>query len=394
MLRRVAFKDLDINVLNLQNVLEDVRRRGVTGYLRVVYWDSEEYLVFVEGSPRRAVSISVDGRRLVEEPGSFTVKGKEGTATLVETTLDDLVGFFEYRHTPEKDGSLIFFPYGTLAQEPVSLNYLDVNKEISLAQRSHLTGYIALYTEEELIGMVVFSGGQPVAVFGGNGSFGEEAVAYINVNLVPSRSYMSMYVVEPEVLSFMVSMQRRNVHPVDSVFMTYQEAEQQVVGSKKDALILVESGGVFRYDLFFRGQRVERILKEKGFLVEGEEHRNRLSVKVENMPERRIRLYEITLEERMEPVGISLEVAAAPEVVQEEVSPELVDTVRSEFVKKMGPVGKLLWNRILNEMGLREDSLTRAQLKTLIPKLRDEIPEEDARREFLEKIREVSPDMI
>ncbi len=393
MLKRILFRDLDINVINLQNILDDAKRRGVTGFLRIVYWDSEDYLVFVEGEPRRSVALSIDGKRLIGDPGSFSIKGKEGTATLVETTMDDLVGFLEYKHYPDREGSLVFFPYGTLTQEPVSLNFLDLNKGIALAERSHLTGYVALYTEEDLIGMVVFSGGQPVGVFGGNGSYGDEAVAYINVNLTPSRSYISMYAVEPEILNFLVSMHRGNVHPSDTVFMTYQEAEDFVTGNKKDALVMVESEGIFRYDLFFRGQKVERILKEKGFLVYDEDARKRISVKVENMPERKIKLYEITLVEKISPVEVSFEIAAT-ETTEDEVPPEVVDTVRSEFIKKVGPVGRILWTRILTEMGFKEGSLTKAQLKTLIPRLRDEIPEEDMRREFLEKIREVSPDMI
>ena len=393
MLKRILFRDLDINVINLQNILDDAKRRGVTGFLRIVYWDSEDYLVFVEGEPRRSVALSIDGKRLIGDPGSFSIKGKEGTATLVETTMDDLVGFLEYKHYPDREGSLVFFPYGTLTQEPVSLNFLDLNKGIALAERSHLTGYVALYTEEDLIGMVVFSGGQPVGVFGGNGSYGDEAVAYINVNLTPSRSYISMYAVEPEILNFLVSMHRGNVHPSDTVFMTYQEAEDFVTGNKKDALVMVESEGIFRYDLFFRGQKVERILKEKGFLVYDEDARKRISVKVENMPERKIKLYEITLVEKISPVEVSFEIAAT-ETTEDEVPPEVVDTVRSEFIKKVGPVGRVLWTRILTEMGFKEGSLTKAQLKTLIPRLRDEIPEEDMRREFLEKIREVSPDMI
>ena len=391
MLKRVIFKDLDVNALNLQNVLEEVGRRNITGYLRIVYWDSEDYLTFFEGEPVKSVSINVDGKRLIGDPGSFSVKGKEGTATLVETTLDDLVGFLEYRHLPEKDGPLTLFPYGTLAQEPVSLSFLDLDRQMAIAQRSHLTGYIALYTHEDIIGLVIFNGGQPVEVFGGNGSEGQEAVAYINMNLNPRRSYISMYAVEPELLSFLISMHRRNIHPVDSVFMTYQEVEELVVRDKKDAIVMVESGGLFRYDLFFRGQKVEKILKERGFLVEDEEQKGKLSVKVENLPEKKIKLYEITLEERVESIEVSFE--ALP-VHEEEIPSDLIDTVRSEFIRRLGPVGRVLWDRILNDMGLKESSLTRSQLRTLIPRLRDEIPDEEARREFLEKIRQVSPDMI
>ncbi len=392
MQKRVIFREVEASALNVENVIEEARRRNITGYLKVVYWDSEDYLLFVDGEPRRSVTVSVEGRRLIGDPGSFSVKGKEGTATFVETTLDDIVSFLDHRSQIERDGPLVLFPYGTLTQEPVSLNFLDINKEISIAQRSHLTGYVALFTEEEILGVVAFSGGQPVALFGGNGSVGSEALAFINMNLVPSKSYMSMYSVEPEVLNFIVSLRRGNVRPLESVFMTYQEAREEVEKSKKDAVVLIESEGVSRYDLFFRGRRVESILKDKGFLVEEEEAKSKLSIKVENVPERKVRVYEVSIIEKLTPMEVSFEIAT--ETAEETAPPEVVEAVRSEFIKRMGPVGRVLWSRILSELGLKEGSITTAQLRALIPKLSNEIPEEDVRREFLEKIREISPDMI
>ncbi len=392
MQKRVIFREVEASALNVENVIEEAKRRNITGYLKVVYWDSEDYLLFVDGEPRRSVTVSVEGRRLIGDPDSFSVKGKEGTATFVETTLDDIVSFLDHRSQIERDGPLVLFPYGTLTQEPVSLSFLDINKEISIAQRSHLTGYIALFTEEELIGTVVFSGGQPVALFGGNGSVDSEALAFININLVPSKSYMSMYSVEPEVLNFIVSLRRVNVRPLESVFMTYQEAREEVEKNKKDAVVLIESEGVSRYDLFFRGRRVESILKDKGFLVEEEGTKNKLSIKVENVPEKKVRVYEVSIIERLTPMEVSFEIAT--ETAEETASPEVIEAVKFEFIKRMGPVGRVLWSRILSELRLKEGSITTPQLKTLVLKLSNEIPEEDVKREFLKKIREISPDMI
>jgi hypothetical protein len=393
MQKKVLFKDIDINVLNLGNVLEEVRKKELTGYLRVVYWDSDEFLLFVNGHAKKAVTMGNQGRRILLSPENFRIKEKEGSATLVETTLDDLVAFQEYRHDPEKDGSLIFFPYGTVTQETVSLGFLDIQKEFALAERSHLDGYVTLYTDSGILGSVIFSGGKPVCVQAGNGSWGEGAVEYLNQNLNPSTTFMSMYAVEPEVLSFLYSLQPGRIKKSQQVFENYQIARQKVEESKLSAIILTESEGMYRYDLFFRGQPVERVLKEKGFIISDDEQKDRLSVKVENLPESRVHLYEVSLIEKPEQIPVSIAPSLPPEA-EEEVPSDVVANAKSEFVRMVGPVGRLIWDKIIKDSAYKETSLTKAQFRDIIDKLTKEIPEEEGRKNFIEKIRSFSPDII
>ncbi len=395
MLKRTVFRELDVNVLNLENVLREVNRRELTGFLRVVYWDKDDFLLFSGGLPFKAVTVRSDGRRISYEPQNFRLEPRDGNATLVETSLDDLVAFQEYRHSPERDGALVFFPYGTVVQEPVSVGFLDINRQFLLAQRSHLYGYMALFTEENLIGLVIFHGGLPVAVVGGNGTFGESAVDYINSTLVPAESRMSMYSLEPELLTFLYSLRPGGVSRVDSVFMTYQEAESYVVSEGRSAVVLMESEGIYRYDLFFQGQHVERVVKDRGFPVTDEEEKGRLSLKVENIPGRKISLYEIRLIDKVSPLEVVFEsTAVASETSDLRVPQELVDQVKSAFVEEMGPLGRLLWDRTLESMGFRETSLNRKQMRLLVDRLRKEIPEEEAGRRFARKIKEFLPDII
>jgi len=378
MLKKAVFRGLDVNVLNLENVLREVSRRELTGYLRVVYWDRDDFLLFSGGLPFRAITIRSDGRRITYEPQNFKLEHRDGSAALVETTLDDLVAFQEYRHFPERDGALVFFPYGTVVQEPVPVGFIDINRQFLLAQRSHLYGYMALFTEENLIGMVIFHGGLPVAVV-----------------LVPAESRMSMYSVEPEFLSFLYSLRPGSVSRVDSVFMTYQEAEGYVISGGRSAVVLMESEGIYRYDLFFQGQHVERVVRDRGFPVTDEEEKGRLSLKVENIPGRKIRLYEIELLDKVSPMEVVFESTvtetSAPDL---RVPQELVDLLKSTFVEEMGPLGRLLWDRTLESMGFRETSLNKKQIRLLIDKLRKEIPEEEAGRRFVRKIKEFLPDII
>ncbi len=395
MIKRVLFKDLDVNVMNISKVYDEVRRKEVTGFLRIVYWSKDDYLLFNRGTPYKVVTFKADGSRSVSDAEKFVVEKKEGTATLVETTIDDLVGIVEDRHSLLHDGSLIFFPYGLPIQEPVSISFLDINKEFLLAQRSHLNGYVALYTEENLFGIVVFQAGFPVAVFGGDGSFGDSAITYINANLIPAKSFMSMYTLEPEILSFVYSMHSDNVREMDGEFKTYEEAEELVVEEKKNAIVVTDGEGIHRYDMFFRGQHVDRLVKEKGVFVNAGEEKEKLATKVENLPDRTITIYDISLIEKPKPLEVIIEGVEEEVVVSDnEVPLDKVMEIKSAFIKEMGPLGKLIWEKTLSELGFKESSMSTNHLKIVVEKLRREIPEEEATREFLRQVEDILPDII
>lgn len=394
MIKKHIFKGLDVNVLNLKNVLEEVRRKELTGFLRITYWARDDFLLFLNGEPFKVVSLHSDGRRTALDPDSFKVENREGTATLVETTLDDIVAFQEYRYDPGKDGSLIFFPYGDPVQEPVSVSFIDLNKEFLLAQRSHLDGYMAIYTENRILGIVIFQQGVSVAVFGGDASYGSQGVEFINSNLIPTKSYMSMYTLEQEILSFLYSMHTDNVRKSETTFLNYNEAKAHVERNRRDALVLLEGGGIYRYDLFFRGQKLGTVVKEKGFFVQEEEEKNKLSLKVENMPDTRVEVFDISLIEKPQKIEIVIEgVSEEEETVEGELPLDKIGEVKSAFIKELGPVGKLLWEKTIDEFGFKESAMGIKQMKVLVNRLVKEIPEEEAKRAFLGKVRGIFPDI-
>jgi len=395
MIKRVLFKDLDVNVMNIGKVYEEVRRKEVTGFLKLVYWSKDDYLLFHRGAPYKVVTFNSDGSRNISEADKFSVDRREGTATLVETTIDDLVGIIEDRSDVIHDGSLVFFPYGLPVQEPVSISFLDINKEFMLAQRSHLDGYVALYSDEQLFGTIVFHSGFPVAVFGGDGSFGDRAVTYINANLIPAKSFMSMYTLEPELLSFVYSMHSDNVREVEKDFSTYEEAEAVIKEERKNAIVITRGEGIHRYDMFFMGQHIDRLVKEKGVFLSEEMGKDRLATKVENLPSRTITVYDVSIIEKPRPIEVVIE-GVEEEVVasDNEVPLDKVLDIKSAYIKEMGPVGKLLWDKTLNELGFKESSMTTNHVRIVVEKLRKEIPEESATKEFLRQVENILPDII
>jgi len=394
MLKRYIFKDLDIGILNLNNVIQEVSRKNMTGFLRVVYWTRDEYLLFHEGEPFQGVIFHTDGQRTNFESDKFSLKDEEGSATLVETTLDDLVSIQEFRISPDTEGAFFIFPYGLQVQEPVSLNFVDFDKEMLLAKRSHLDGYMAIYSPSELFGIVVFESGNPVTVLSANGSLGQSAINYINANIIPARSYLSVYNLEPEIVSFMCSMWGDNVREVKLNSDNYANVKDYIASKNMDAVVLLESGGICRYDLFFRGHLVDTMVKDKGIFIYDEDEKHRLAVKVENLPDKRMKVFEVRILQELNPVNVMIETKQdIHQETQDKVPVEKVSAIRSAFIQDIGPIGRLIWDRLLNEYGLRETDININQLKLIIEKLRAEFPEEEARKDFIRRVKEILPDI-
>ncbi len=63
--------------------------------------------------------------------------------------------------------------------------------------------------------------------------------------------------------------------------------------------------------------------------------------------------------------------------------------MRAYFIEEIGPIGPLLWNKILKERGYEERHMTKNNLMELIDILYREIPDEKQAKRFLEKARRV-----
>jgi hypothetical protein len=69
------------------------------------------------------------------------------------------------------------------------------------------------------------------------------------------------------------------------------------------------------------------------------------------------------------------------------VPEETVRRLKEFFIEEIGPIGSLLWNRILKSNGLDEAKLSENDFERLVNILRDEIPDEKHKDKFIEKVR-------
>ncbi|MDQ7082170.1 MAG: hypothetical protein Q9N34_03655 [Aquificota bacterium] len=167
---------------------------------------------------------------------------------------------------------------------------------------------------------------------------------------------MSMYTLEPEVLSFFYSLRSDNLRRAEESFKTYREVQETVSKDKRDAIVVIEGEGIHRYDLFFRGHLVDSLVKDRGIFVEDPQEKEKLSRKVENLPSRSIKLYDVSLIEKPQPLEVALhepDVEGGEEIKTVPIDKGIGDQVE-RFIKDIGPVGKLLWRGGSASSALRE----------------------------------------
>jgi hypothetical protein len=69
------------------------------------------------------------------------------------------------------------------------------------------------------------------------------------------------------------------------------------------------------------------------------------------------------------------------------LAPEVVQKIKELFIDEIGPVGPLLWNRILRDIGLEEALIPKDMVEKLLKRLASEIPEGKHSDAFLSKVR-------
>ncbi len=374
MIKRYIFKELDLKLLNLDKVLGEIRNKKFTGFLKIDYWDRSEILTFHEGNGLKLVKIFTDGKASLEEFKNFRIENSEGSSSLMEADIEDISSLHCFALNTSSLHCLSIFPYGTPFHDTVPVEFVNIKNELRLIREAGLYGYMAFFTPYELLGFIVLQNGEPV-----------EIIKEKNIKslLHIKDAYISIYSLEPELVQFLYSM--KNAKLINEKFKDFKEVKEYVESEKMDAIVHTVAGNIHRYDFFFRGLKVSEIVRYSGILISEDEEREALSSKVENIPEKNIHLYSINIITDVKRVNVE---ELFTEKGEREISPENLNEIKIEFIKYLGPVGKILWDKILKEMGIDEGVLYESDIRRLVDRLEREIPEEDLKKEFKERVKE------
>lgn len=96
------------------------------------------------------------------------------------------------------------------------------------------------------------------------------------------------------------------------------------------------------------------------------------------------------VEEREETPFPSLEeILLSDEALSEGVNPEIVENIRLKFIEGIGPVGKILFKKVVEKVDINLEKPYRHKVEELIEKLSEEITVESRKEDFLKNCRDL-----
>jgi hypothetical protein len=311
---------------------------------------------------------------------SYKIRNHKGTLSFFRLpTLEVLV--FKYKElkfpTPYN-----FVSYGNEFLAPVKTTIVDPNRVLQQAKRSRLDGYIVIGDDENYKCMLFLQGGKTIAFYDGR-RFIREGDVRFSVNR--ETDYVGVYSTEPEVPLLLSCMDTLKLG-VENNFRSKEEledVEKSITLRKATCLLDVTlSNGYRLYQFFYGGASVVKILHSREEIIPAS--RNDIKPCTEN------RLKVFSIDVLLETGSVNVEFVYEDvdrKVYTPSVPEDTVRKLKKFFIEEIGPIGSLLWNRILKSNGLDETKLSKNDFERLVNILRDEIPDEKCRDKFVEKVR-------
>jgi hypothetical protein len=380
MQRIELYKDLNLESVNLDEIFREIQSRSESGYFKITYWDQEDYIFYAGGKPIGGVTYDRQGKKMALDYLSYRVRNYNGTLSFFKLpTLEVLV--FKYKElkfpTPYN-----FVSYGNEFLAPVKTTMVDPNRVLQQAKRSHLNGYIVVCDDENYKCMLFIQGGNSIAFYDGKQFIREGDVRF---SVKRETDYVGVYSTEAEVSLLLSCMDTLKLDKEDD-FRSKEELEaiERSITSKKTTCLLdaTLSNGDRLYQFFYSGASVVKILHGREEMA--------LASRIDIKPgtENRLKVFSIDVPSETGSVNVEFVYEDVDRKVYTPSVPEdTVKKLKEFFIEEIGPIGSLLWNRILKSNGLDEVKLSKEDFEKLVNMLRDEIPDEKHRDKFIEKVR-------
>ena len=370
-MRQELKERLDLEFTDTSSLLEDLKNRSFTGYLKVVTWDAEEFIPIQDGEPLKV--IKVVGEEVIEAAFPSYQFPKKATLEIYETDILAVVNALRERLTPKEEGPLCIAGYGEEFQKPTPSAHLDIGKFKDIAKEQHMNGYIYVHTDREAIGMIVFYNGDPVGAFS-KGRSGERALSYIKTKW--EESMVSILLLEADLIPLLISIlhvREAKKGKVEDLPKLLDELQHK----KMSALVYVEENAVERdYVFLYKGYEVIS-LKRELFNIH--------PTTIDSIPKSASYvMYPLYVNLHPKTMDIQFSKAAGDEHT---VPISRVEEIRDVFVEEIGPIGKAVWKKIFRDMGWEENMVPVSKAEEFIERLAQEIPYDNHRDAFIKRVR-------
>lgn len=380
MQRIELYRDLNLESVNLEEIFREIQNKSESGYLKITYWDQEDYIFCAGGKPIGGATYDRQGRKMELDYLSYRIKNNNGTLSFFRLpTLEVLVFKYKDLKFPKPYN---FVSYGDEFLAPVKTTMVDPNRVLQQAKKAHLDGYIVVCDDENYKCMLFLQGGNSIAFYDGRQFIKKGEVRF---SVKRETDYVGVYSTEPEVSLLLSCVNTLKLH-VENNFRSKEELEaiEKSITSRKTTCLLdvTFSNGDRLYQFFYSGVPIVGILHSR------EEITSASTIDIKPGTENMLRVFSIDVPSETGSVDVEFVYEDVDRKVYTPSVPE--DTVRrlkGFFIEEIGPIGSLLWNRILKSNGLDETKLSKDDFQKLVNILRDEIPDEKHRDKFIEKVR-------
>jgi hypothetical protein len=259
---------------------------------------------------------------------------------------------------------------------------VDPNRVLQQAKRSHLDGYIVVCDDENYKCMLFLQGGNSIAFYDGKQFIKKGEVSF---SVKRETGYVGVYSTEPEVSLLLSCMNTLKLH-VENNFRSKEELEaiEKSITSRKSTCLLdvTFSNGDRLYQFFYSGVPIVGILHSREEIISAS------TIDIKPGTENMLRVFSIDVPSETGSVDVEFVYEDVDrKVYTPSVPEETVRKLKGFFIEEIGPIGSLLWNRILKSNGLDEAKLSEDDFERLVNILRDEIPDEKHKDKFIEKVR-------
>ena len=380
MQRIELYKDLNLESVNVEEIFREIQNKSESGYLKITYWDQEDYIFYAGGKPIGGATYDRQGKKMVLDYLSYRIKNNNGTLFFFRLPILEVL-VFKYKElkfpTPYN-----FVSYGNEFLAPVKTTMVDPNKVLQQAKRSHLDGYIVIGDDENYKCMLFLQGGNSIAFYDGRQFIKKGDVRFY---VKRETDYVGVYSTEAEVPLLLSCMDTLKPDEEDD-FRSKEELEaiEKSITSRKSTCLLdaTLSNGDRLYQFFYSGAFIVRILHSR------EELASVSRIDIKPGTENRLKVFSIDVPLEIGSVNVEFVYEDADRKVYTSYVPEdKVRKLKKFFIEEIGPIGSFLWNRILKSNGLDETKLGKDDFQKLVDILRDEIPDERHRDKFIEKVR-------
>ncbi len=370
-MRKNLRERLNLEFVDPKNLIDTFQKERFTGFLKTVEWDKNSYLLLLEGQPVKVIEETKEGLKY-SDPSSFSFPEK-GTLEVYETDDVALVRAMKGFPNPHEEGPMFVMGFGEEFQGSTPFKAMDMDKFLLMAERSFFNGYLLFHTKLRALGIMFLYNGKPVGVFSDNRS-GERAINNMRSSL--PNSFVTVYLLDPAYIPLILATYRIDKFKEFSLEKEedFDKLRSKLKTSRESMLLYGETLTQRCSHLFYRGTEVLSLTHDLFGSYPHEEQRE---------PDK-VSMYRLFVDPRPQPISVRLTTSVEDIGT---VPSDRVSAVKDAFLEEIGPIGKILWNKILGEFGWQEDKIPVDRFDELLIRLSEEIPEESHRREFLRRVR-------